>query len=157
MSHILYGHTEFVRGWVRERIEVMRGAEFGPSTARGVMDGKRLIAGVVYHDWQPWFQAIQVSCAADNPRWARRGIMSEILAYPFSQLGVKRIVSITAEDDTRTRRFLEGIGMTLEGIGVEAFGDRNAASYRLLKRDWEVGRFSVKGKDHGQAVRAKAA
>ena len=154
---VLYGHTEFVRGWVRERIEVMRGAEFGPSTALGVMDGKRLIAGVVFHDWQPWFKSIQVSCAAESPKWARRGILAEILAYPYSQLGVKRIVSITAADDDRTRRFLEGIGMTLEGIGVEAFGEKDAASYRLLKRDWEVGRFHLKGKNDGQAVRAKAA
>lgn len=83
--------------------------------------------------------------------------MAEILDYPFRQLGVKRIVSITSADDARTRRFLEGIGMTLEGIGIEGFGDKDAASYRLLKREWEAGRFHRKDRSHGQAQSAKAA
>ena len=155
--HVLYGHSEFVAAWTKARIAVMKGGSFGPSTALGVMDKGKLIAGVVYHDWQPAFKTIQVSCAAESPRWAVRGIMSEILDYPFRQLGVNRIVSITAGDDERTRRFLEGLGMTLEGLGVEGFGDKDAAFYRLLKREWEVGRFHKKEIGHGKAQSTRAA
>lgn len=155
---VLYGHTEFVRGWVRERIPSMQAAEFGPSTALGVMDGQRLIAGLVYHDWQPWFKSIQLSCAAVHPKWASRRILAEVFAYPFHQLGVNRIVAVTETDNHKTRRILEGIGYTLEGIGVKAFGEKDAASYRLLKDEWEAGRFHLKGKRDGQKVEsAKAA
>lgn len=155
--HLLYGHTEFVRAWVKARIAVMNVGDFGACTALGVMDNGRLIAGVVYHDWQPGYRTIQVSCAADSPKWARRGIISEILDYPFRQLGVNRITSITSADNHRTRRFLEGVGMTLEGICIEGFGDNDAAIYRLLKREWEAGRFHKKEPSHGQAQSAKAA
>lgn len=155
--HVLYGHSEFVAAWTKARIAVMKDGTFGASTALGVMDKGRLIAGIVYHDYQPAFKTIQVSCAAESPRWAMRGIMAEILDYPFRQLGINRIVSITAGDDDRTRRFLEGIGMTLEGLGVEGFGDKDAASYRLLKREWEVGRFHKKESGHGQAQSTRSA
>lgn len=154
---VLYGHSEFIAAWVKARIKVMKGGSFGPNTALGVMNKGKLIAGVVYHDWQPAFRTIQVSCAAESPRWAMRGIMAEILEYPYRQLGVNRIVSITAGDDERTRRFLEGIGMTLEGVGVEGFGEKDAAFYRLLKREWEVGRFHKKEQGHGQTQSARAA
>jgi RimJ/RimL family protein N-acetyltransferase len=154
---ILYGHTEYVRAWVRARIGVMAGADFGASTALGVMDGNRLIAGAVFHDWQPTFKTIQISCAAETPRWAKRSIFAEILSYPFDQIGVNRVTCITAANDKRTRRFLEGLGMTLEGIGVAAFGERDAASYRLLKSEWEVGRFSLKEREDGKAQSANAA
>jgi RimJ/RimL family protein N-acetyltransferase len=155
--NVLYGHTEYIRAWVRSRIGVMAGADFGPSTALGVMDGSRLIAGAVFHDWQPTFKTIQISCAADTPRWAKRGIMGELLSYPFDQIGVNRVTCITAMDDKRTRRFLDGLGMTLEGIGVAAFGERDAASYRLLKTEWEVGRFYLKERENGKAQSANAA
>lgn len=138
---ILYGHTEFVRSWVKARIGVMSAGDFGASTALGVMDRERLIAGVVYHDWQPGFRTIQISCAAASPKWAQRRILAELLAYPFRQIGVNRVTCVTSADDGRTRKFLEGLGMTLEGIGIEGFGDKDAASYRLLKREWEAGRF----------------
>jgi RimJ/RimL family protein N-acetyltransferase len=37
-------------------------------------------------------------------------------------------------------KFIEGLGMTREGVHVEAYGDKDAAVYRLLRREWEAGR-----------------
>jgi RimJ/RimL family protein N-acetyltransferase len=155
--NVLYGHTEYVRGWVKSKIAFLEGCDFGPSTALGVMDGQRLVAGVVFHGWQPMFRAIEISCAATSPRWAQRPIIAELLSYPFEQIGVDRVTCATAADDKRTRRFLEGIGMTLEGIGIAAFGAKDAASYRLLKREWEIGRFHAKEKKNGKEVRSTRA
>jgi RimJ/RimL family protein N-acetyltransferase len=157
--HVLYGHTEYVRGWVKARIEVMQGRDsvFGASTALGVMDKGKLIAGVVFHNWQPGFRTIEISCAAESPRWAVRGIMSELLSYPFGQIGVNRVTCVTAHDNARTRRFLEGLGMTLEGVGVAAYGDKDAAFYRLLKSEWEAGRFHARELKDGQAASTNAA
>lgn len=155
--NVLYGHTEFVTAWVKARVGATAGDSFGPSTALGVMDKSRLIAGVVFHDWQPAFRTIQASCAADDPRWAMRGILSEILSYPFYQIGVNRINTIAAADNTRAREFNKRLGMTEECVAVEWLGDRDAVFYRLLKREWEVGRFCKKERENGTVQKAQSA
>ena len=154
---LLLDCTEFLVGWVKRRIPHMENGDFGPCYAIGVMHGDRVVAGVVYHCWQPQYRAIEISCAADTPKWATRRVLNELWSYPFEHLGVNRCTCATPADDARTRKFLEGIGMVYEGTGADAFGDHDAAVYRLLKREWQAGKFYLKEKEHGQKVRSESA
>ena len=91
MTSLLFGFDNEIAEWVRERIDFIGPVDFGPCAAIGVMsDAGELIAGVVYHDYQPHFSTIQLSMAAENPMWAKRENLRALLSYPFNQLEVNK-------------------------------------------------------------------
>jgi RimJ/RimL family protein N-acetyltransferase len=147
---LLFGHDADVTHWVCERIphtairipHFDRGQVLGPCAAIGVLDEDgRMIAGVVYHNYDPFLAGIEVSCASDGARWANRETFRALLRYPFTQLRCARITAATPRRATSTRQFLEGLGFVREGSLRRAFGDDNAIVYGLLREDWEQGRF----------------
>lgn len=150
MSSILYGHDVDVAHWVAERIPHMRsripyferGMVFGSPAAMGVLDKEgRMIAGAVFHNYDPFVGNIEVSCAAESPRWGNRETFRELLRYPFTQLSCLRCSAVTPRSGTSTRRFLEGLGFRREGSARLGFGTENAIIYGLLAEEWDQGRF----------------
>ena len=95
-----------VVGFVAERCNIR--ADFGHCRTAGIFDGSRMVAGVVFHNWSPEYGVIEVSAAADDPRWARRDVLKQLLGYVFSiaQLCVAR----TDEDNHRVRRLWVAFG-----------------------------------------------
>lgn len=153
MSEILYGHSDEVAHWVATRIPHIRprvpyfafGKVFGESQSLGVLSGGELVAGVVFHNHDPFVGNIEVSCAAATPRWGNREIFRSVLRYPFAQLGCIRVTALTPRHHpkgaTSPRRFLEGLGFQREGSLRRALGDDNLIVYGLLRDEWEGGRF----------------
>lgn len=148
--NLLYGHDADVTHWVCERIPHLavripyfdRGNVLGPVRARGVLnEAGDLIAGVVFHNYDPFVKAIEVSCAASTPRWGNREIFRALLSYPFEAAQCVRISAVTPRRATSPRRFLEGLGFKREGSLRNGFGDDAAIVYGLLRDDWLGGRF----------------
>lgn len=83
---------------------------FGRCVAMGVVRDDELVAGVVYHNWSPETQAIEISAAATDPKWLNKSILKQIFAYPFDQIGCQIVVARIAESNTRTRRIWKAIG-----------------------------------------------
>lgn len=138
MSELLYGLDEEIAAWVAERAPHIGVKGFGPSVAIGVVSGTRLLAGVVYHDYQPEFGTIQLSMAADSPMWARRKTIGGLLAYPFYQLGVHKVWTATPHDNERALKVNEHIGFRQEAILAHQFGrNRHAVIRRMLKPDYD--------------------
>lgn len=143
---LLFGCSDLIAAWVRARIPFMDPDGFGPQQSIGVIDGKgRIIGGVVFHGWNQHYRTIEVSCAADSAKWLSRKIITGILSYPFDQLGVNRLSSVTRPDDGRTRHVLEALGFSFEGTGRGVFGDSDGVSYSLLADEWRAGRFGPRG------------
>lgn len=98
--------------WVPEYVGARAGcrSDFGNCRTAGVFHMKRPIAGLVFHNWSPEFGLIEVSAAADDPRWASRGNLQELFGYVFSvaQTCVARI----HEDNERARRLWRSFGAT---------------------------------------------
>lgn len=151
---ILRGHDAEVTHWVCERIPHLAvripyfelGQVLGDTRAFGVLDkAGTLIAGVVFHGYDPFVQAIEVSCAATDPRWSTRDIVGGILRYPFEAAQCRRVTAVTPRrappGATSPRKFLEGLGFVREGSIRFGFGDQNAIVYGLLREEWEAGRF----------------
>lgn len=132
---LLLGDDERVAAWVAERIGL---DGFGPCTAIGVIsDSGEAVAGCVYHDYQPRFGTIQMSCAAESPRWAAKGVIRGLLAYPFDQLGCRLAWLATPHRNERTIRFVKGIGFIPEAVLRDRFGKgSHAAIFRMLKTDF---------------------
>lgn len=132
---VLYGHDAEISKWVADKIQHV--TEFGPCAALGVASGDRFYAGIVFHDYQPECKTIQLSMAAESPRWASRKIIKELLAYPFLQLGVQKVWTATPHTNERAIKFNKGIGFKQEAVLARHFGDRHAVICRMFKRDYE--------------------
>lgn len=140
MVSLLYGQNAPVAQWAADRIDhVSSHRGFGPSSAIGVIsDTGRLIAGVVYHDWQPEARSIQISMAADSPIWARREVIRDLLAYPFLQLECLRVWTAIPLDNWKAIRINEHIGLKREATLAWGFGrKRHAAIFRMLRPDFD--------------------
>lgn len=149
---LLTGHSPIVARWVAERIEGCSPADFWPCEACGVLDGGgTMVAGVVYHGFRPSNRTIEMSVAADTPRWAAPGIIRQVLAYPFGQLGVTKAVAMVDPDDARTVRFVTGLGFEREAILQRHIAGKDVAIHSMFRETW------LKRWNRGQEIRAVAA
>ena len=97
--------------WVAKRTNEF--GRFGVGTAIGWEREGRLVAGVVYADWN----GPNVVChiASDGTKkWLSREYLWTIFDYPFTQLRVKRITVCVGEGNADSRRFVEHLGFALE-------------------------------------------
>lgn len=125
--------NRLVTEWVARQIPHVD--TFGPATAIGVLSGagERLIAGCVYHDYQPRARTIQLSFAATQPWWARYEIVRGLLHYPFVQLDVYRAYTLSSMDSPMVT-LLPRLGFHEEAVLIAGFGPaHDALLCRLLQ------------------------
>lgn len=136
MRQLLYGHSDEVANWVGDRVP--HAPKFEKYQAIGVVSFGKLVAGVVYHDYQPDFRTIQLSMAADSPVWARKEIIRDLLAYPFVQLGCFKVWTMTPIDNVKALKVNEHIGIVKPVVLSHMFGPgRHAVIRSMLKPDFE--------------------
>lgn len=144
------GQNEAVAEWVAQRIPAMEsGRDFGACTTIGVVDRNQIpIAGVVFHNWQPRYSSIEISCAADRSTWLTKSLIRFILGHAFDGVGCNRLQAITPRKNHTARRFLENLGFKREGLARAGFGSDDAVIYSMLAREWRSSRFRLDGKEH---------
>lgn len=107
--------ADVVGPWVFERA----GGKFLPGccTAIGLVKDGKIAAGVTYSD----YNGASVVCGiAGEGRWANRGFLWLIFAYPFLQLKVKRITTFINPNNTVSKKFTLKLGFTLESTMKDA-------------------------------------
>jgi hypothetical protein len=106
---ILYGHSADVAAFVARLIP---GCERGFIACQAIgflgSDGV-LEAGVVYHNWNPESQVIELSAASLHRKWVTRERLRAIFDYPFS-IGCRLAISRQSEHNTRARRIWCSLG-----------------------------------------------
>jgi hypothetical protein len=142
---LLHGpdYTKALAAWAAERIPQMAGGDFGPCWAVGVIRSGAIAAVCVYHDWQPHHGVVQLSVAADSPRWASRQVLAALLGVPFLMpLGpgaepCRKAVAVCASDNARALEFVRGVGFTQEAVLAHQFAPRkHAVVHRMFARDY---------------------
>jgi len=120
---------------------------FGQCAALGVVDDEgRLIAGVVYHNWDPDAGLIEISGAALTPRWLTRETLRRMFEYPFEPppvgLGLQMVVMRLPADNERLLSVLERYGFRFVHM-PRLFGrDRDGVIARLTQEAWLENRFN---------------
>jgi RimJ/RimL family protein N-acetyltransferase len=147
---MLYGFNRHVAAWAGERLGI---ADWGPCKTIGVLRNGDLVAAAVFNQWRP--PNIEISFVTTSRRWATPEAVRAILAYPFIQLGCKRITSTTEATNQRARAFLCRLGFREEGYHPDALPTGDAVSYGLLARD--AARWLRAGEVSEQVQRAIAA
>lgn len=124
---LVFGDDTKVAEWVARRIPHMYGRKFENFVAIGVALEGKPVAGVVFNEWVPEARTMQVSIAADTPRWATKGVIRGILHYPFEQQGVNKLWASIPAKNERALKFNLGVGFTREAILRHQYGRKNHA------------------------------
>ena len=133
---LLYGADAEVAEWTANLIPHVE--DFGPCIAIGVQSRGRLIAGVVYNEFNPRYGIIQLSMAAVSPMWARKEIIAELLHYPFEQLGVYKVFTAIPADNAMAIKVNSHVGLKREAVLAHHFGKkRHAVIMRILRPDYD--------------------
>lgn len=127
---LLFGRDRELSLWAGDRIGIK---DFGPCAAIGVAHRGSIVAAAIYNNYRP--PNIEVTFVTSSPRWASPGAIRAILAYPFKQLGCKRITAVTEASNQPARAFLCRLGFRQEGIHPDALPTGDAVTYGLLRKD----------------------
>lgn len=153
MIELAYGFSE-VPVWVSQRVPGDGG--FGACYSIGVVIGSELVAGIVYHNWDPQAGVIELSAAATDSRWLSGPTIRAMFEYPFDQVGCQTVFLRVLEDNKRMCRIAERFGFDKHRIPRLGGRDKAMMIYTLTSEQWSASRFNRSNAD-GQAVRTEAA
>lgn len=128
---------------------------FGPCQAMGFRSGADLVAGVVYHNWSPETQIIEISAAALRIKWLNKARLSAIFAYPFDDIKCRMVVARISEHNSTARRIWRSIGSD-EFVIPQLRSPTEAEVIYTLRRDQWLNSKFMRAK-HGETICAKAA
>ena len=103
--------SDLLRAWLQKRIPDLDCGN--DSWCLGVWREGKLAAVAAFYNYR--HVDIELSFAADDPRWATRQTISWILAFPFVQLETQRVTAMVAKSNKRCRKLLRGAGFLEEG------------------------------------------
>ena len=154
MCEYVYGQNKIVGDFVAGMIpHCWRG--FGDNIKTlGVLeigqDGLgRLIAGIVYHNYDPDAGVIEISGAAlPGAKWLTRETLKRMYAYPFFDCGCQMVVQRTPADDERLLYMLVRYGYELARV-ERLFGrHRDGVVCTLTREAWESNKFNQRLQHH---------
>ena len=128
MISIITNIDDYVKAWVSNKLNIR---SFGPSTAIGVQKDNQLIAGVVYHDYRDG--QIESSIASSSVCWATRSVLYSLFAYPFIQVGARRLLVTCDESNAKAMKMNKQLGFTPEGILRKLYDPNDAIVWGMLK------------------------
>ena len=125
-------HYNRIADFVSEQIGYGN-SKHGNFVAVGLEDDGKLIAGVVYSDFNG--SNITAGIAGIGKQWLTRGFLHFIFYYPFCQAGASRITACVETNNLQSQRFVEKLGFELEFSMKRAgrFGD--LLIYRMFRED----------------------
>lgn len=132
--HILLGADDDIGRWIASRLPP--GFEewiTGGGRAIGFAYRGKLIAGVAYFRYNG--ASLEVAIASESARWMSRHNLWLIFAYPFEQLGVRRITAIANASNHGSRKLIETLGFQHEATLAQAAPDGDQIVYRMLRQD----------------------
>jgi hypothetical protein len=88
MIEFVYNHDNEVAQFIKQE---HAGGSFGRCKTIGVIDGDRLIAGLVYYNYDPDAETIEMGARAITPRWFTRATYRRLFEYPFVECGCQML------------------------------------------------------------------
>jgi RimJ/RimL family protein N-acetyltransferase len=97
----VYGHDEEIARFVATFAHDQLAPEnFGRCKTIGVIDDEgRLIAGLVYFNYDPKAATIEIGAAAVTPRWFNRAVYRRMFEYAFIECGCQMVFTRVRADN----------------------------------------------------------
>ncbi len=145
MLGYVYDRPEIIAPFVASLIPDCHGRGLPKASAAiGVIDAQgNLIAGLVYHGYQPEAGVIEITGAALPGRyWMTRETLRQMYGYPFLQLRCQMVVNRVPADDIRQLRMMAVYGYSFVKIPRLLGRDRDAVVGTLTIEDWLANKFN---------------
>ena len=146
---LILDHNAAVASFVAQLIpHCSRG--FGPCQTIGIIDDEgRLVAGLVYHNYDPESGIVEISGAAlPGKQWLTRGTIQAMYGYPFHGLGCQMIVQRTPSSDVRLLGMLAAYDYHFIAVPRMFGRDNDGVLCCLTREAWEANRFNRRFKHH---------
>lgn len=144
-TQLIYGQEDILLPWAAARIGVdgFKRDAYSIGLAR---EGE-IVAVCVYENFTKF--DCSMHCASDgSAQWMSREFLLAAFAYPFSQLGMRRISTMVPARNTRAIAFDQHVGWVQEGICRKCMaGDEDMIILGMLREEC---RFIKQGEPHGQ-------
>lgn len=126
-THYLWGGN--FSDWLKARLPMIK--HFEPNAIfLGIGNGDRLLAAVAYTNYTGY--DLELTIAADSPKWCTRNSVYEILKHPFLTNKCIRVTAKVAKHNKKSRQLVEGVGFKLEGVVRKGMKDDDLCVYGLL-------------------------
>jgi len=154
MLRYVYGQDRLVADAVAQLIPHVGSYGFGTAAkAIGVIDEEgKLIGGLVYHNYDPQAEVIEISGAATTPRWLTRETIRRMYQYPFHVCGCQMIFQRTPADSVKLLSQLAAYDYTFIKVPRMFGRHRDGVLCTLTYEDWRDNRFNKRFKHHHQDV-----
>lgn len=107
-------------------------------TAMGVIEGDRLVAGTVFHNYAPEAGVIELSSASVSRRWLTRPVLRGMFGYPFDQIGCQMVVLRVSERNTGMIEIAERFGFNSYRIPRLRGRDEAEILFTFTNDDWRA-------------------
>jgi hypothetical protein len=155
MLDYIYGHDETVARFVAQLIPACRERGFSSLALRaiGVIEDGNLIAGFVYHNWDPDAQVIEMSGAAlPGKQWLTRETIKRFWRYPFIDCGCQMTLMRVDAKDERLLRQLKALNYAFIMVPRLGGRDKDTVLCLLTREAWEANKFNRRLKHHLDAA-----
>ena len=128
--------------------------DFGESVSMGVFHGHKLIAAVVFHNWEPRAGVIELSAASVSKLWLTRPVFRQMFGYCFDRAGCQLAVLRVAAGNLPMRRIAKAYGFDEYILPRLRGRDKDEAVLLLTDDKWRNNRFHARV-TNGQAKSAR--
>lgn len=118
----------YVGVWVARKIKGQFNEE--SSQAIGLKIGDRIVAGVIYEDFNKASVVCHIACERLSPKY-----LAAIFDYPFNVMGVKKIICPVASDNSASKRLVEKMGFSVEAVLKDCHVNGDILLYTMKKSD----------------------
>lgn len=129
-TRLIYGEEKRLLPWAAERIGIS--AFRRDAFSIGVERDGVLVAVVVYDTFSDCDCNIHVA-SDGSAQWLTRDALAGIFAYPFVQLGYRRVTSLIGTRNKASERFCRHLGFEQEGYCRHAMPDDDIIIMGLLR------------------------
>jgi RimJ/RimL family protein N-acetyltransferase len=150
MLDYVYGQDDIVAGFVAQMIPTCSERGFGRCKTVGVIDQDgKLIAGIVYHNYDPDAGIIEISGAAlPGKVWLTRETIKRMYQYPFLQLRCQMVVQRNSADDERLLFMLSRYGYAFVPVPRMWGRDKDGVLCLLTSEAWADNKFNQRFRHH---------
>lgn len=107
----------------------------------GVLDQGRLIAGTLYHNWQPETGVIELTSASLSRRWLTRPVINAMFELPFHRLGCQMVVLRVSEKNEPMIAIAQSFGFDEHFIPRLCGRDEGQYVFTLTDDKWAKSKF----------------
>lgn len=129
--------------------------EIAGDTILAVTIGRQIEGLVAFHNYDPAAGTMEISAAAETPRWLNRRVLKEIFGYIFDQCDCQAAVMRCDPDDRTMSRIATAYGFQRYDIPRLRGRNKSEAIYILSEEDWRSNGFHKERQVYHRKVSTK--